>query len=276
MDLPFVESLAPAGPATPGQWRDGDAWLAGGTWLFSVDQPQLRRLHDLRGFGWEPLRVLDDGLEIAATCTLAQLRAFAPPVSWPGAALLRCGPELLLASWKIWHEATVGGNLCLALPAASLVGVTAALDGVCAVWRPDGTAFELPVEAFVTGPSETVLEPGELLRSVTLPAAALRGAVAVRQMSLSPRGRSAALVVGRRREDGGRVICVTASVTRPLVLRFDELPTARELADALASCDAVYYDDVHGDPEWRAELTARLAEEVRAELSAGPSETAGG
>jgi len=25
-------------------WREGDAWLAGGTWLFSEPQPQLRRL----------------------------------------------------------------------------------------------------------------------------------------------------------------------------------------------------------------------------------------
>ena len=31
-------------------WREGDSWLAGGTWLFSEPQPRLRRLVDLQGF----------------------------------------------------------------------------------------------------------------------------------------------------------------------------------------------------------------------------------
>jgi hypothetical protein len=38
-------------------WREGDAWLAGGTWLFSEPQPGLRRLIDLEGFGWEPVTI---------------------------------------------------------------------------------------------------------------------------------------------------------------------------------------------------------------------------
>jgi len=28
-------------------WREGDSWLAGGTWLFSEPQPHLRRLLNL-------------------------------------------------------------------------------------------------------------------------------------------------------------------------------------------------------------------------------------
>jgi hypothetical protein len=36
-------------------WREGDAWLAGGTWLFSDQQPDLRRLVDLVPLGWDPL-----------------------------------------------------------------------------------------------------------------------------------------------------------------------------------------------------------------------------
>ena len=54
-------------------WRAGDAFLAGGTWLFSEPQPQLSRLIDLGALGWEPLRVTASGLEIAATCKIAQL-----------------------------------------------------------------------------------------------------------------------------------------------------------------------------------------------------------
>ena len=35
-----------------GEWQDGDAWLAGGTWLFSEPQTGLRRLVDLTALGW--------------------------------------------------------------------------------------------------------------------------------------------------------------------------------------------------------------------------------
>ena len=68
---------------SPLPWRDGDAWLGGGTWLFSQPQPRLRRLLDLHAFGWPPLTETDDGLSIAATCTLAQLRRLAARAAVP-------------------------------------------------------------------------------------------------------------------------------------------------------------------------------------------------
>ena len=56
MDLNTITEVArPIGNLKALQWRDGDAWLAGGTWLFSEPQPHLRRLIDLQGLGWAPL-----------------------------------------------------------------------------------------------------------------------------------------------------------------------------------------------------------------------------
>ena len=63
MDLDTVTDYRPAPGAA---WHPGDAWLGGGTWLFSEPQPGLRRLLDLRGFGWVPLTESRGGLEIAA------------------------------------------------------------------------------------------------------------------------------------------------------------------------------------------------------------------
>jgi CO/xanthine dehydrogenase FAD-binding subunit len=266
MDLPFIEVLEPAEPESLARWREGDAWLAGGTWLFSEPQPHLRRLLDLRAFAWEPLSATEAGLELAATCTLAQLHSYEPPRDWPAAVLMRLCPEVLLASWKVWNEASVGGNICLALPAGSLTALAAALDGVCTIWRPDGSERRLPVTELVTGAGRNALAPGELLRAVTLPAATLQARVALRHTSLTPRGRSAALIIGRRERSGATVITVTAAVTRPLQLRFGAPPAPAELAGAIAAADPVYHDDVHGDPRWRAHMTALLAEEVRAEL----------
>jgi CO/xanthine dehydrogenase FAD-binding subunit len=270
MDLAFIESLQPAGAAAPAGWRAGDAWLAGGTWLFSEPQPELRRLIDLHAFGWEPLRVSDAGLEVAATCRLSELAAFEPPPEWIGANVIRDCCEALLGSFKIWNEATVGGNICLALAAAPMTSLAASLDGVCEVWRPDGSVTQIPAVDFVTGIRSTVLEPGWLLRSVTLPARSLMGRVVFRQVSRTPLGRSAALVIGTREPAGVRTaITVTAAVTHPLQTRFDGLPSADELRAAIADAQPPYFEDAHGSIPWRAHLTAMLTEQVRAELAGG-------
>ena len=56
MDLHTISEIArPRQQDRALDWREGDAWLAGGTWLFSEPQPHLRRLIDLEGFGWKSL-----------------------------------------------------------------------------------------------------------------------------------------------------------------------------------------------------------------------------
>ena len=62
-------------------WQDGDAWLAGGTWLFSEPQPHLRRLTDVTSFNWAPLAVSERGL-------LPRQRAFCHPERSEGSVLL--------------------------------------------------------------------------------------------------------------------------------------------------------------------------------------------
>ncbi len=67
-------------------------------------------------------------LRIAATCTIAQAARHAP---WGPAAERWCRQcaDAFLMSLKVWHIATVGGNLCLALPAGAMISLAAALDG---------------------------------------------------------------------------------------------------------------------------------------------------
>jgi CO/xanthine dehydrogenase FAD-binding subunit len=136
------------------------------------------------------------------------------------------------------------------------------------VWSLDGTRRDVAVRDFVTGPGENVLGPGDLLRSITIPAAALRTRTAFRQVSLSPLGRSAAVVIARSGPDGA-VVTITAATTRPVQLRFAQLPGPRAALAALDAAEPVYHDDVHGAPAWRAAMTRRFVAEVVAELSAG-------
>lgn len=251
-------------------WRSGDAWLAGGTWLFSEAQPTLTRLIDLSGLGWKPLELGVGGLRVGATCTLAQLAAAEFPAEWRAAPLFRQCCRALLGSFKIWNAATVGGNLCMALPAGPMAALTTALDGICTIWTPQDGERLVPAADFVVGPQRTALKPGELLRAIDLPVAALRNRTAFRQISLTPAGRSAALLVGTLSPAGGFALTVTAATRRPVRLGFGTVPAGPDLHQAVAQSipGGLYYDDLHGAPDWRRHMTFRFADEIRQELSA--------
>jgi CO/xanthine dehydrogenase FAD-binding subunit len=268
MDLNTVETvLTPATRAELPSLGSGDALLAGGTWLFSEPQRGLQRLIDLGSLGWEPVRVSETGLHMAATCRIAELYAVAAPAAWQAAHLIGACCHALLGSFKIWNEATVGGNLCLALPAGPMTSLTASLDGVCTIWTPDGGERRVPVLEFVRGNRCNALEPGEVLRAIDVPAALLQRRAAFRQISLSPVGRSAALLIGTIGRDFA--LTITASTPHPVRIAADALPDAivlREAIEAQVTAKGLWFDDVHGDPAWRRLVTLTLAEQIRQEL----------
>jgi CO/xanthine dehydrogenase FAD-binding subunit len=250
-------------------WQEGDAWLGGGTYLFSEQQPHLRRLIDLSSLDWPPLRISGAGLEIAATCTIAQLDALVLPKDWIAAPLLGQCCRALLASFKIWNMATVGGNICLALPAGSMTSLTTALDGIGTVWMPGCHDRQIRIADLVTGAGVTALLPGEVLRCITIPAEALQRRTAFRQASLTRHGRSGALLIGTW-SGGAFTLTVTAATRRPFQLHFGAVPDPAALAAAIARDipAAAYHDDMHGRPDWRQHVTLHYAEEIRRELAA--------
>ncbi|WP_208292979.1 FAD binding domain-containing protein [Naumannella halotolerans] len=238
----------------------GEAFMGGGTALYSEPRPGIRGLVDLTAMGWPPIEELPDGgIRIAATCTLEQL---AEADSHP---LFRPCVDALFGSWKIHRVATVGGNICLALPAGPMTSLTSGLDGTAVIWAPDGRDRRTPIIGFVRGPQEISLAPGELLRAIELPGSALRSPSAMRRTSLTPMGRSAVFVVARADPGGDFAVTITASTTCPVRLGFTGVPTAAELTKAIDGID-VWYADPHGSIDWRADLTKRFAEELRVEL----------
>src|SRR5262245_1984498 len=269
MDLNTIAEIARASDGAV-NWREGDAWLAGGTWLFSEPQPHLRRLIDLEAFGWEPLTISEQGLEIASTCKIVRLDALATPADWQAAPLISQCCRSFLASFKIWHTATVGGNICMSLPAGPMISLAVALEGICTIRLRDGGERQVPVEEFVTGTHQNVLQPGDLLRRIDLPAAALRKRTCFRRMTLTHLGRSSTLLVGTLcPREGVFMLTVTASTVRPLRLAFPRLPGADEMRARLGEeiPDSLYLDDVHGAPAYRKHMTYYFAEEIRRELS---------
>ncbi|MEP6966803.1 MAG: FAD binding domain-containing protein [Pseudomonadota bacterium] len=261
----------PASPDEVTDWPGGHAWLAGGTWLFSEPQFATDTLVDLDGFDWPALEASPDGLDIAATCRIAELYRFAAPAEWTAAPLLRACCHSLLASFKIWNMATVGGNLCMSLPAGAMIALVTALEGTLTLWPRGAPAREMPALDLVTGNHANVLRPGELLRAIRLPASALAKRAAFRQASLTHLGRSAALIIGTRSAKADDLLLtITAATPRPVQLRFAPAPSAQALREALDAgipADG-YFDDVHGSAPYKRQLTYYFAEEIRAELAA--------
>src|SRR5260221_219195 len=271
MDLNTItEVLRPADADAVKKWESGYAWLAGGTWLFSEPQVATHTLIDLESFKWTSLATSAEGLEIAATCKVVELDRFKAPPEWRAALLFPECCRAFLASFKIWNEATVGGNIVMSLPAGPMISLTAALKGFGMLWPRTGPPRKVPVVDFVTGNNANVLAPGELLRSIFLPASALKKSYASRRFTLTHLGRSEVLLIGTRcPEHGEFLLTITAGTVRPIQLRFEGVPAAKELRRAIEDAVpfSIYLDDPHGSPAHRKHLTHYFAEQIRSELS---------
>jgi CO/xanthine dehydrogenase FAD-binding subunit len=267
VDLNTVTAIRPALTRADLAGLDGRTGvLAGGSWLFSEPQDHLTGLVDITTLGWPAVTEQAGGLSLAGTCTLTEVARLSESLNCVAAPLFRQACTALLGSFKVWHVATIGGNLCTSLPAGPMTSLAAGLDGDVVVWRADGSDTVLPAAAFVTGNRTNALRPGDVLRSVEFGADALASRTAFRKLALSPLGRSGAVLVGRLAPDGRFVLTVTAATVRPVQLRYGAVPDA-DVLDADVAAIAEWFADPHGAADWRRAVSRGLAEEIRLELA---------
>ncbi|MDZ7913697.1 MAG: FAD binding domain-containing protein [Rhodococcus sp. (in: high G+C Gram-positive bacteria)] len=274
MDITTITDVIRRPPDRPGDvWRPGDAWLAGGTWLFSAEQPDTRRLVDLTGLGWTPLEVSATHFGVGATCTVAELYAFVPPDNWRASPLIRVSCEYFLSSFKVWNSATVGGNICMSLPAGPMITLAVALEATFTLWATAGTVRTVDACDFVTGDHQNVLEPGEVLRSIEFPVHALTKRHAHRRFSLTHLGRSTIFMIATQTPGADDFhLTITAGTTHPIRLTFDAMPDEDSLRRAVDSISAdSWFDDPNGTPDHRLHLARHYADELRIELTGSQS-----
>ncbi|CAN5736262.1 FAD binding domain-containing protein [soil metagenome] len=276
MDITTITDVVRQPSDPPGAlWRPGDAWLAGGTWLYSDRQPGLRRLIDLMPLGWDGLVPSDAGLEIGAMCTIRDLYALPDSAAvrsdWRAMPLLTTSCEAFLASFKIWNSATVGGNICMALPAGPMITLTVALESTYTLLSPDGSERTVEAIEFVTGNHENILGPGEVLRRIDVPASALRKRHTHRRFTLTHLGRSTIFMIATQNPGSDDLLLtITAGTTHPVRLAFDTMPDSGDLRDRIDGiADDVWFDDPNGTPDHRRHLAKHFAEEIRVEFSTG-------
>ena len=75
----------------------------------------------------------------------------------------------LIGGIQIQGRASIGGNLCNAAPSGDSIPGVITMGGVAHIVGPNGSR-DVPAEEFCTGPGRNVLQSGEILVSIKIPA----------------------------------------------------------------------------------------------------------
>lgn len=275
MDLPNIETyISPTNLQAVENWEQGWAWLAGGTWIFSNQSPDLKALVDLEKLGWSEIEIVPEGLAIGATCTMASLRQWVCPESWTAVkALHRAVDEL--ASFKVTNKATVGGNLCLALSASTFAPVMVALGASYEIWNCRDVACNISTPRFVpaldfqTGPQQTILQPGEVLRKIWITRPNLEWHVSYKRICVATAGYAVSIVVAAYHPQTFQVrFGLGGCVPAPRLIEFAAPPTEAELSEALFTSLPVdcFLEDDLASAAYRQHVTKVLMQRSLQEL----------
>jgi len=178
-------------------------------------------------------RTGDGGWKIGAAVSGARLGAHDALVAdWPGVVE---GMELV-GSTQVQGRATLTGNLCNGSPAADSVPGLVAAGATVTIAGPNGNR-DVAVEDVPTGPGRTVLQAGEVISAITLPARGAHGGDAY--LRFIPRTEMDIAVVGcavNLRLDGD-------TITQARVVLGAVAPTVRLVPDAAAAIIGTTLDD---------------------------------
>ena len=276
-DFDFVEPISVSEAcALLAEDPEGSAVFAGGTDILVDLKAGLkyhRRLVSLARI--EELRAVelaaDGALRIGATATISTIaRHQGIKEQFPGIN----DAAMSLAAEQVRNQATVAGNLCMAVPSADMAPILLAHGATMRVVSPVGERV-VPLREFFVGPRETVLEAADVVVAIEVPPPAPgTGDASLRQggrVSLSlPMAAVAAVVVMEKQ------ICREATVTLGAVAPTPIMATAagevvagnelsedvlREAGERAAEA-AVPIDDLRATKEYRLELVKVLTRRV--------------
>lgn len=178
----------------------------------------------------------------------------------------------MIGGTAIQGRASLGGNLCNSTPSADGIPALLIMSAVCEIAGPNGRR-EVPVEAFCTGPGANVLEPGEMLVSLRIPAPQERfGAhyqrfIPRNEMDIAVAGAGASVVLDADKKSivSARIALSAVAPTPLLVEEAAAALAGQEISDAAidnaaaaAQAAARPIDDMRGTAEYRKHLVGVL------------------
>ncbi len=187
--------------------------------------------------------------------------------------IMNLRPELkdsasIIGGTQIQGRASLGGNICNAAPSADSVPLLIALGTTCNVQSINGERT-IPLENLFSGPGQTVLEPNELLISITIPRKSdLAGANYIRfiprnEMDIAVVGTGVSVVISDNKKNFESVRVSLASVgpTPIFVDGIDKEISGQEINDEsirvvsnMAKNASKPISDMRGTAEFRQHL----------------------
>lgn len=140
--------------------------IAGGTDLLVNRPPGTQSLVDISNLGLDYVKSDDGGIAIGATICFTKI--IASPILDKQPLLVLKDSAKEIGHHNLRHIATLGGNICNAVPSADSPVALIALDTITVIKGPDGERT-VPLVEFFTFVRETVLKPGEFLKEVRIP-----------------------------------------------------------------------------------------------------------
>ena len=257
---------------------EGSAVFAGGTDILVDLKAGLKHHRRLVSLGRiEELRVIelaaDGSLRIGATATINMVaRHQGIKERFPGIN----DAAMSLAAEQVRNQATLAGNLCMAVPSADMAPILLAHGAAIRVVSPAGERI-VPLREFFVGPRETVLEKAEVVVAIEVPPPAPgTGDASLRQggrVSLSlPMAAAAAVVVMEGAICREATVALGAVAPTPIVATAaGEAVAGNELSEdvlreagELAAEAAVPIDDLRASKGYRLELVKVLTRRVLA------------
>ncbi|OKH38983.1 carbon monoxide dehydrogenase [[Phormidium ambiguum] IAM M-71] len=261
MDLHNIETyLSPQKIEEITNWKTGWTWLAGGTWLFTEPQPQINTLVDLQNLKWSEIEINSEGLTIGATCIMSQLSKHTFPENWTAVKGLKSAVQEL-ASFKIQNVATVGGNLCLALPAGTFAPVMIVLDAKYQILPLSGEPYWISALEFQTGAKQTILKPGEVLRKIFIPKENLELQINYQRICVATAGLAVSIVVAAYNPNTQKIrFGISGCVPSPKFIEFAQIPSKTEIIEKLNTTIPLtnYLNDTTASNTYRQHITQIL------------------
>ena len=205
----------------------------------------------------------DDGLTLGAAVECYRIYSDETiACKYPGLT----DPATLIGGIQIQGRASIGGNLCNAAPSGDSIPALIALGATANVTGPNGSR-QVAVEDFCTGPGRNVLEPGELLVSISIPAP--KTGSGARYIRFIPRNEMDIAVAGAgvsvEIEDGtftsARVALASVAPTPLFVQEAGDSLAGKPVNDesiaeaaSIASAAAKPITDMRGTAEYRTHL----------------------
>lgn len=146
--------------------HDNGKVLAGGTDLLVGKDPRIQFLVDITRLDLDYVKVDSGIIKIGACTTFRHLEEAVVLKKQPYSSLLEAAETI--GGPAIRNVATIGGNLCSAVPSADSAPPLMVLDSRVKIAGGDEER-DVTLEEFFAGPRKTVLKKGELLTEVQIP-----------------------------------------------------------------------------------------------------------